>query len=93
MAHMISHYYKDGTAEQYDATVAVIHPDEGLPAGQLHHAAGPCQGGFFVTAVWESEEANAAFQRQLRETLPTLDDGLSPPAEVYAGPVHWEWHD
>ena len=93
MNYMISHYYEGGSAEQYDATVAVLHPDDGLPEGQLHHVAGPCEGGFFVTAVWESEGANRAFQSTLHDVLPTLEGGLAPPAVAYAGPIHWQWHD
>ena len=33
-----------------------MHPPTGLPEGQIYHVAGPADGGFLVTAVWDSEE-------------------------------------
>ena len=38
----ITHTFKGGTAEQYDRSIEVVHPDngKGLPAGQTYHAAG-----------------------------------------------------
>jgi len=54
MAYVIVNEYEGGTREQYDATVAVVHPPDGLPAGQSHHYAGPSAGGWVVIAVWDS---------------------------------------
>jgi len=36
MAFLISHFWPGATEEQYAATVAVIHPPDGLPAGPDH---------------------------------------------------------
>jgi hypothetical protein len=43
----------------------VVHPD-GLPAGQVYHAAGPTEGGFLIAAVWDSKESADRF---VRDTL------------------------
>jgi hypothetical protein len=46
MAYGVTHKFKGGTKEQYDATVAVVHPPEGLPEGQIHHFAGETPDGW-----------------------------------------------
>jgi len=66
MAYVITHFYEGGTKEQYDAVVAVAHPEGGLPAGQTYHAAGPTEGGWLIVAVWDSK---ASFDKFLGETL------------------------
>jgi hypothetical protein len=46
MAYGIVHYFPGGTKEQYEASIAAVHPSEGrLPEGQIFHAAGPSTGG------------------------------------------------
>jgi hypothetical protein len=70
MAFLISHYYEGGTADQYEAVVKAVHPPDGLPAGQVYHAAGPTDDGWLIVAVWDSK---ATFDRFLADTLmPTL---------------------
>jgi len=66
MAYLISHFWPGGTQEQYEATVAVVHPAGGLPEGQIYHAAGPAEGGILIAAVWESKQD---FDRFLHEKL------------------------
>jgi len=47
MAYGVVHHFPGGTKEQYEASVAAVHPSDGsLPAGQIFHAAGPSEGGF-----------------------------------------------
>lgn len=58
MSYLITHHFEGATQEQYDAITARVHPAGGLPAGQLHHFAGPSADGFLVVAVWESKELN-----------------------------------
>ena len=42
MAYGIVHNFPGGTKEQYEASIAAVHPSDGsLPEGQLFHAAGP----------------------------------------------------
>jgi hypothetical protein len=39
----------------------VVHPPDGLPEGQLHHAAGPTEGGYLIAVVWDSRESSDRF--------------------------------
>ena len=80
----IIHRFKGATAEQYDNTVKVVHPDggKGLPPGQTYHAAGPVitdsgDHDMLVVALWDSEASWTSF----RDT--TLLPGL---AKVENGP-------
>jgi hypothetical protein len=50
-----------GTREQYDRVQAKLGGT--LPEGRLSHAAGPCDGGWRVSDVWESENAFQQFFR------------------------------
>jgi hypothetical protein len=63
MAYGIVHYFEGGTKEQYDATVAAVHPSDGsLPDGQLSHVAGPSSGGWMICAVHKSKESWEQFR-------------------------------
>ena len=86
MAFMISHFYEDGTSEQYEAVRAVVHPNGALPDGQIYHAAGPTDGGYLVMAVWDSKESCDRFIADtLMPVLPTLEGGFpGPPQERQA---------
>jgi len=61
MAYLITHFWPGATVEQYNATVAVVHPPGGLPEGQTYHAAGPTDGGILIAAVWDSKESADRF--------------------------------
>jgi hypothetical protein len=82
MSYLITHFFEDGTQEQYDAIIAKAHPADGsLPPGQLHHFAGPTDGGFLVVALWESTDHNDSFQESLLPVIGGLDDPPPPPEE------------
>jgi len=66
MAYLITHKWKGGTKGQYEAAKAVVHPPEGLPAGQIHHFAGETADGWMVVAVHDSKES---WERFRDETL------------------------
>jgi hypothetical protein len=66
MAYLMVHFWPDVTEEQYRATVAKLHPPDGLPEGQTSHMAGPTDGGFLIAAVWDSK---ASADRFVTETL------------------------
>lgn len=85
MAIALIHYYEGGTQEQYDRTLAAVHPEGGLPAGQTHHFAGPTDDGFKVIAIWESQGALDTFISDvLQPALADLEGGLpGPPAEQH----------
>jgi hypothetical protein len=66
MAYLITHFWPGATMDQYDASIAVVHPPAGLPKGQIYHAAGPTDGGVLIAAVWESKDQ---FDRFLNDKL------------------------
>ena len=52
MAYAIVHHFPGGTKDQYEKSLAAVHPSKsGLPAGQIFHAAGPSAGGWTIMAV------------------------------------------
>lgn len=66
MAYLITHFWPGATEEQYKATLASVHPPEGLPEGQVYHAGGPSEGGILIAAVWDSKEQ---YERFLHDKL------------------------
>jgi hypothetical protein len=66
MAYVIVNDFDGGTRAQYDATIKVVHPPDGLPTGQTQHYAGPSATGWVVIAVWDSK---GAWEHFLDETL------------------------
>ena len=71
MAYLMTHFWPGGTEEQYRTMIAAVHPPDGLPDGQIHHAAGPTQGGFLVAAVWDSKaNADRFFRDALMASMP-----------------------
>src|SRR4029078_12579869 len=65
MAYGIVHHFPQGTKAQYEASVAAVHPGPGqLPEGQIHHTAGPDDGGgWTIVAMHASEESWERFRR------------------------------
>jgi hypothetical protein len=80
MAYMITHFFEGGTEAQYRAAIAAAHPADGLPAGQIYHAAGPTEGGWLVVAVWTDKAACDSFVGG------TLVPALQSAQGVFAGP-------
>ena len=74
-----------GTQAQYEASLAAVHPEGGLPEGQVHHMAGPSDDGWTIVAVHDSRES---WERFRDETLmPALSAGIhggfdGPPEET-----------
>jgi hypothetical protein len=85
MAFAIIHHFPGGTKEQYEATLAAVHPGEGLPDGQIFHAAGPSDGGWTILAVHDSK---ASWEKFRDDTLmPRIQAGVeggfnAPPTEA-----------
>ena len=86
MAYGIVHHFPGGTQEQYEASIAAVHPGDGrLPEGQIFHAAGPSTGGWTIMAVHDSKES---WERFRDDTLmPKMSQGIeggftSPPDET-----------
>jgi hypothetical protein len=86
MAYGITHFFPGGTKEQYEASIAVVHPSrESLPKGQIFHAAGPSAGGWTIVAVHDSKESWEQFRNGI--LLPKLTNGINggfttPPEET-----------
>ena len=71
MAFLMTHFYPGGTREQYQAVLHAVHPGGRLPLGQLSSAVGPSEGGWLISAVWESRKAYEAFVADL--LMPALN--------------------
>jgi hypothetical protein len=86
MPYAIVHHFPGGTKDQYEKTLAVVHPSgSGLPAGQLYHAAGASVGGWTIIAVHESKQSWERFRDDI--LMPRLQKGISggfsgPPQET-----------
>jgi hypothetical protein len=85
MAYGIVHHFPGGTEEQYKASLAAVHPGDGLPAGQIFHAAGPSEGGWTVVAVHDSKESWEHFRDGI--LMPRMQAGIeggfpTPPQET-----------
>ena len=64
MAFLMTHFYPGGTADQYAVILNAVHSEGALPPGQLSSAAGPTEGGWIISAVWESRGAFESFVAQ-----------------------------
>ena len=82
----ITHYFKGGTALQYDNVIKVVLPDggKGLAPGETYHAAGPTDDGFMVVAMWDSEASWVQFRDgTLLPAFAKVENGLpGPPVET-----------
>jgi len=82
----VVHFFPGGTQDQYEASIAAVHPGDGLlPHGQVFHAAGPSAGGWTIMAVHESRSSWETFRD--RVLLPRMQAGIaggfsSPPTET-----------
>jgi hypothetical protein len=75
MAYGIIHHFPGGTKEQYEASIAAVHPGPGkMPDGQLMHAAGPSNGGWTIVAVHESQDSWERFRDQT--LMPAFKAGI-----------------
>ena len=87
MPYGIVHHFPGGTKENYEASLAAVHPNGGkdLPEGQIFHAAGPSAGGWTIMAVHESKESWERFRDGI--LMPKLQAGVpggfpTPPEEI-----------
>jgi hypothetical protein len=86
MAYGVVHQFKGATKEQYEASIAAVHPADGsLPAGQLFHAAGASKDGWTIMAIHESQASWETFRDTI--LMPRMQAGIeggfaSPPEET-----------
>ena len=71
----IIHFFPGGTQQQYEASIAAVHPSrDELPEGQIFHAAGPSEGGFTITAVHDSQASWERFRDEI--LMPRMQAGI-----------------
>jgi hypothetical protein len=86
MAYGVVHHFPGGTEEQYEASIAAVHPSaDELPEGQIFHAAGPSPDGWTIMAVHESQASWEKFRDEI--LLPRMQAGIeggfaTPPEET-----------
>ena len=86
MTYGIVHQFKGGTKEQYEASIAAVHPADGsLPPGQLFHAAGPSADGWTIVAIHDTQESWETFRDTV--LVPSMAAGIEggftgPPEET-----------
>jgi hypothetical protein len=86
MAFGVVHHFPGGTKDNYEASIAAVHPGPGvLPEGQIFHAAGASAGGWTIMAVHESKESWERFRDGI--LLPKMQAGVAggfptPPQET-----------
>jgi ketosteroid isomerase-like protein len=85
-AYGVVHFFPGGTKEQYEASIAAVHPaGGGLPEGQIFHAAGPSTGGWTIVAIHDSKESWEQFRDGI--LMPRMKAGIkggfpTPPRET-----------
>jgi hypothetical protein len=86
MAYGIVHHFPGGTKEQYEASIAAVHPSRTtLPKGQIFHSAGASAGGWTIVAIHDTKENWEKFRNDI--LMPRMQQGISggfttPPEET-----------
>ena len=96
MAYGIVHRFPGGTQEQYEASIAAVHPSDGsLPEGQIFHAAGPSADGWTIVAIHDSQESWERFRDEKLMPIMSagIEGGLPAPAEETGFTVHNQQSD
>jgi hypothetical protein len=91
MAYGIVHHFPGGTKEQYEATLAAVHPGrDSLPQGQTFHAAGASAGGWTVVAIHDSKESWERFRDGIlmRRMQQGIKGGFTTPPQETTFDVH-----
>jgi hypothetical protein len=74
VAYGIVHQFPGGTKEQYEASIAAVHPNGGLPEGQLFHASGQSADGWTIVAIHDSQESWERFRDGI--LVPRMSAGI-----------------
>jgi len=86
MAYAVVHHFPGGTKEQYEASLAAVHPSKDtMPKGQIFHVAGASAGGWTVVAVHDSKASWEKFRDEI--LMPRIQQGINggfsaPPQET-----------
>ena len=84
MAYGVVHQFPGGTKEQYEASIAAVHPSrDTLPEGQIFHAAGPSADGWTIIVVHDSKESWEQFRdgTLMPRMQAGIDGGFTAPPE------------
>ena len=84
MAYGVVHQFAGGTKEQYEASIAAVHPSDGsLPEGQVWHVAGPSADGWTIVAIHDSKESWEKFRDDtiMPQLQAGIDGGFAAPPE------------
>ena len=84
MAYGVVHTFPGGTKEQYEASIAAVHPSGGgLPEGQVFHVAGPSADGWTIVAIHDSQESWEHFRNDvlMPRMAAGIDGGFAGPPE------------
>jgi hypothetical protein len=87
MAFGVVHQFAGGTEQQYQASIAAVHPGDGsLPEGQVLHIAGPSGDGWVIVAVHDSKESWEEFRdgTLMPGMQAGIDGGFAAPPEETA---------
>ncbi len=91
MPYGVVHQFPGATKEQYDASIAAVHPSGGgLPEGQLFHAAGPSADGWTIVAIHDSQESWERFRDEtlMPKMAAGIEGGFTTPPNETTFPVH-----
>jgi hypothetical protein len=90
MAYAVVHHFVGATEDQYNKALAAVHPANGLPEGQVFHAAGPTDDGWMVFAIHGSKESWEKFRDgTLMPSLAAgIEGGFTAPPEETTFEVH-----
>jgi hypothetical protein len=85
MTFGVVHHFPGGTQENYEASIAAVHPPAGLPDGPIFHAAGPSSDGWTIVAVHDSRHSWEVFRDNV--LMPRMQAGIeggftTPPVET-----------
>lgn len=87
----VVHFFPGGTQEQYEASIAAVHPGPGrLPEGQIFHAGGASAGGWTIMAIHDSRESWEQFRDSilLARIQQGIEGGFATPPEETAIEVY-----
>jgi hypothetical protein len=75
VAYGVVHQFPGGTKEQYEASIAAVHPSDGsLPDGQIFHAAGASADGWTIVAIHDTQDSWERFRDVI--LIPTMSQGI-----------------
>jgi hypothetical protein len=91
MAYGVVHQFPGATKEQYEASIAAVHPGpDRLPEGQIFHMAGATADGWIIVAIHESKESWESFRDGILgpKMQAGIEGGFTAPPEEIAFEVY-----